>query len=485
MANLIKDITLSSATSATSLSNLNIQKGELYEITISIPSGSSGAVGFTINSNNTESNYQGQRFEVGGTTRSAERFNSYRVFGNITDGAMNQGYIKLSNTGHFIFQSFSFYALESTIWAQQWFVKSNFTVTSITQLELRNIAGSNLPIGTRIQLRKVGEKIYDYEVPAATTNVVLSDLNIKKDDEYLLVSDIVCGSSDSAIYLTFNNNNTLTNYYEQELVATGTSLFLSRPNNPRFSTANTSRKSLSIANIKLTNNNYCTFQSKVANQYDGSNTIRLEQYYGTSTFQTTKIDSLKITSSAANGLGAGSRFELYKLYEEPLVEPDPDTYELLAEITVYSPTTQIDIPVNITKDDEVLLSCTIKNDASGTNRNYWLFVNNDTTATNYWTQYLNGSGSSIGAARFNAVTWLDTNNTAQVLTKIKISNNDRVVFQTNVASHGIGANASGIRNNNWNTINTTTISTITSVQIVSQVANAIGVGSKIQLFKVN
>ena len=160
-------------------------------------------------------------------------------------------------------------------------------------------------------------------------------------------------------------------------------------------------------------------------------------------------------------------------------------YELIADINVTTNTTQIDFDnLNITKDDELRLVYTFTQNVSGFEV-YRLFVNNNTTNTNYWNQQLEASGSLLKASRENAnlLTFAETNIKTSGFADIKVSNNDRFVAQ-NHFTYRIGSNANTIQQRNYNLVSTFAVSSITSLSLQTTNTNGIGVGSRLQLYKV-
>jgi hypothetical protein len=161
-------------------------------------------------------------------------------------------------------------------------------------------------------------------------------------------------------------------------------------------------------------------------------------------------------------------------------------YEELFSTTVATAVTEIDITgLSIGKDDTLRLVYTFVHDVEAW-AEYRLFVNDDTTQSNYQSQFLGGSGSSISALRFSNNAFLASsrnNRRVQGIADIKISNNDRFVFQSQYM-RTIGTNSASLEQQNFNTVNTTTKTSITKLSISSDVTNGIRVGSKIALYKV-
>ena len=159
-------------------------------------------------------------------------------------------------------------------------------------------------------------------------------------------------------------------------------------------------------------------------------------------------------------------------------------YELIADINVATNTTQIDFDnLNITKDDELRLVYTLVGDVTTTTAFYSLIANDITS--NYHFQRLNSSVTSINAARQNNSFFsvARSNRKTSGFADVKVSNNDRFVVQSQFV-HQIGGEASIIQNANYNVVNTSTVTSITKLSIVSDRTNGIAVGSRLQLYKV-
>ena len=160
-------------------------------------------------------------------------------------------------------------------------------------------------------------------------------------------------------------------------------------------------------------------------------------------------------------------------------------YELIADVNVTTNTTQIDFDnLNITKDDELRLVYTLVGSSSTNFTNCALFVNNNNTASNYFRQRLIGFGSTLSASRnnINYFGGARSNKKISGFADIKISNNDRYVFQSQFIN-GIGAESSAVDNVNENVVGTFTITSITKLSVVA-FSEQIAVGSRLQLYKV-
>ena len=165
----------------------------------------------------------------------------------------------------------------------------------------------------RTKVEKCYQLLADITVGTATTSVDITGLNIGKGDEVVLVANIVPTSVDGVnIYLYANGNYTNTNYYFQGLTADNTTVSAGRENQPRLATTSSVKKALAMVKLKLTNSGYVVWQSSTTGRYD-STSVRLRDFYSTTTFTATSITSLRVASSSANEIGIGSRFQLYRI----------------------------------------------------------------------------------------------------------------------------------------------------------------------------
>jgi len=147
------------------------------------------------------------------------------------------------------------------------------------------------------------------------------------------------------------------------------------------------------------------------------------------------------------------------------------------------PTTDIDITgLSIGKNDELILTSTLETDDG---HGFLLYVNGDVTNGNYTYQSLRGVGSTIDAGRANFPYFtLGRNGGTVTQTNIKVSNNDRYVFQSN-SSMRIGGDSSSIENLNINVAGSQTVTSITSLKIRAGATNKIFTNSRFRLYKVN
>jgi hypothetical protein len=161
------------------------------------------------------------------------------------------------------------------------------------------------------------------------------------------------------------------------------------------------------------------------------------------------------------------------------------TFELLGTVTISTATNEVNfINLNITKDDNLQLVSTAVGDVTGDNSQGFLYVNNNTTGSNYTGQELQGEAGVISAARYTNPFFVvaRSNQPGQSLVNIKISNNDRFVYQA-MQLRNIGDTGNLAEHFSTNVVGNFTVSSITSINIRG--SRNFTAGTKFTLYKVN
>ncbi|MEI6296286.1 MAG: hypothetical protein WCO84_01395 [bacterium] len=307
---------------------------------------------------------------------------------------------------------------------------------------------------------------------SAVTSVDFTGLNITKDDDYMLVSNVVNPLGSNCVYgLYMNNNNTNANYYSQYIVAVDTYLNSGRVNTADLTyVATATNPNLSYTNIKLTNSGYI---ARIINdtRKTGSGLTEFVTYASTSTFTATSITQITIIASVASGIGIGSRFQLYKCVATKV-----------ADITVGTTTTSVDITgLSIDKTSEYMLVSDFI-PASATTPVAGIYANNNTTGINYYNQRIVASGAVTVASRNNAsiLTVADGGIKAFAITKIKLTNSGYFVWQSDISRGYGGANIDLF---GYYGTSTFTMTSVTQLTIIANTASSIDAGSRFQLYK--
>lgn len=156
-------------------------------------------------------------------------------------------------------------------------------------------------------------------------------------------------------------------------------------------------------------------------------------------------------------------------------------YELVSDIIVSSATTSVDFTgLNFDKTDDLMLVSDVV--AGTTGGAILVFVNNNYTNTNYYTQRVYANSSTVGAYRLNYGYFLDAdaNKKNMSIVNIKLSNSGYFVAQSQATISYVD-NTSYL--SKYSTASTFTMTSITSLRVASLNATQIGVGSRFQLYK--
>lgn len=315
-------------------------------------------------------------------------------------------------------------------------------------------------------------EIVDYTVPANTTSVTLTNFGTITKDDFVRIETTITVSSETVVSMYPNNQTTSTNYWRQRLETdgAGTSVFASRVNDARIS-QNTGTAN-STTYLKISENNKANYFSINNASNTSSGALRVQFHYVTSTIDfTSGITSLTFTGN--NNINTGSRIQIYKL-----------TAEKVVDLTTYSNSTQVDLTgFTMDKGSEYLLVSDIINNHSTITTNPRLFVNDNTTGTNYYAQRITGIGTAAQAARYNEPYFLQVNP------------NESGISYSHIKLSEIGAYTSqnyGIRGSGDTTpdlfnlfISSTAenITSITKLNLVASEGNGYGAGSRFQLYK--
>jgi len=151
--------------------------------------------------------------------------------------------------------------------------------------------------------------------------------------------------------------------------------------------------------------------------------------------------------------------------------------EVLADITVSADCTNIDInglDINTHGAYEILFS--VKN-PTASEAFYYLYVEGDYTATNYYSQYIYAQGTSVTSVRANIpeIIRLSSNNYGSAHIVLWRDPGGYPEWRSDTVRYP----GSSVDLVSWAGGKTGTVSNITSIRIASSVANAIGAGSRL------
>ena len=159
------------------------------------------------------------------------------------------------------------------------------------------------------------ELLYSETVATAKTQIDITGLSIGKDDGLRLVYTFVKTSGSANIYLYANDDNTLTNYWFQNLEGAGSTTYAERANQARMAISIVD-KSSGFADIKVSNNDRFVVKSQYLGRPGASSSsMFIHNYNMIGTGTVSSITKLSFVASATDGIGVGSKIALYKVTE--------------------------------------------------------------------------------------------------------------------------------------------------------------------------
>jgi hypothetical protein len=164
------------------------------------------------------------------------------------------------------------------------------------------------PDGSKTQtwLKKIG----DVNVASDVSYVDINGLDINRDRFYFIVLNFKNPTASGTVYKMYiEGNYTDANYYTQWLQADGTTVGAGRDNYPGIGYAFANTDCLMCVWLVRTPRGYPYAISLLAK--GASNYIIPVLFAVTGTVSVTNITQIRISSSVANGIGAGSRLSIY------------------------------------------------------------------------------------------------------------------------------------------------------------------------------
>jgi hypothetical protein len=318
-------------------------------------------------------------------------------------------------------------------------------------------------------------EIVDYTVPSNTTSVVLNDFGtITKDDFIKVVTTFIANGtvSNDNIFIYANTATTASNYHTQSLFADDTTISPFRTNSPLIQQFVTGGADVAVNYIKLSENDRFNAFSNGTKRLDSSTRIQFNYVTSSGATFASGITSLTFQAQTTNGIGTGSRIQIYRLDAEKV-----------ADITVTSNTTQVDISsLSIGKDSEYLLVTDLL-DASNNFPSYRLAVNDNTTFTNYYSQRIRANDTTLDAERRNDPRFATTPDLTRTLvySHIKLSEIGAYTSQ-NYGIQSVGTSNIVLQNFFVSSI-AENITSITKLNVISNRISGIGSGSRFILYK--
>jgi hypothetical protein len=323
----IVDYTVPISTSTVTLTNFGtITKDDFIKVVSTFKSENSSSAAYYnlfANTDTTNSNYWRQELQGLGSNVSATRLN----FPNIGVTVNNLfttiiTYLKISeNDKANTFSNGNFDNAGSNVRVMFEYTTSTSNHSTITSLVFNgtdnfgSVLSNSIAAGSRIQIyRLAAEKVADIVVSSNTTQVDITGLDITKDNEYLLISDLLSSAGPQRVSIFPNNDINESNYYYQSIEGDGSSALAFRENVARLLPLEDGQSTLTYSHIKLSNIGAFTVQS-YSIRNTGSSSLRLENAFLSSIAENlTNVSQLSFRHANTNGIGNTSRFQLYKLY---------------------------------------------------------------------------------------------------------------------------------------------------------------------------
>jgi len=317
----LQNYTVPSTTTAVTLNNFGtITKDDFVRIVITLNASQSIDLKLYGNSVTGDSNYWHQYLYNDGTDSYAGQ-RAFPLLGDIRIGtsAVLNVYLKLSQSNKLVTFAYGDRRHDSSLALDYAFTTSlNDFTGGITSLTFQGQISNGIGSGTRIQIYRLdAEKVADITVANTANQIDLTGFEMNKGSKYLLIADTISANDSNDFSVMPNDLTTQTQYYTQYLQGSNTSRGAGRLNfssiNFHFST--TGINSLAYVYINLSQIGAYTHQSHMITRVGLSNPV-ITNYVTSSTYENlTSINKLNILAfNKTNGIGAGTRFMLYKLY---------------------------------------------------------------------------------------------------------------------------------------------------------------------------
>jgi hypothetical protein len=315
----IVDFIVPSNITTLDFTNLNITKDDVfyYKITLTNNSGTTNKYSLFPNDNITQSNYANTFIGNNGNSFFPTVLSQEMciIESNNNTTTMGEGYLRiLDNDLYTVISQYSQTAFSTTNITHRSNASKVTFPSGINKLTLSSNNTNGISQNTRIQIFKLtAEKLFDFTVNTTTFEVIFSNLNIQKNEKYILVSDIYPKVAGARIHLE-PNNITSTDYRMAGWVNQSQNT-VSRPQILAFE-SDTSNICYSFFEISESNQ-YVLKTEAIGNIISNPTTTSHFQHqnFKVSHFSIlNSITSLRIYADFTTRDINGSRFQLYKLY---------------------------------------------------------------------------------------------------------------------------------------------------------------------------
>lgn len=346
-----------------------------------------------------------------------------------------------------------------------------------------NSAGMDMLLGgvtTAASMQLVGEQV----LTSAQTSVTFSDLNLARDQEYVLeISAVNISGSDGFYKLYVNGDANNPDYYAQAIKGAASSATSSNNNVPYIGGTYNGAANGSIFSVKIQADpsGYMRYMSSSSQR---ATTNLISEIYAGHWKSSANVTSIAITSDTALTIGIGSKFRLYKLGPPSTVPASATSaMQLVQEQQVAgSAVTSVTFSnLDLARDQEYQLVIRAQN-ATGSSATFSLFYNGDTTATNYYRQFINSNASTVSGGNSNNA--LIANMPASGDSTVRISITRDVAGRSRASASQNSDTTTNLTNLIQDTYWTSTANPI-SLTLTSSVSSSIAVGSTFRLFRIS
>ena len=168
------------------------------------------------------------------------------------------------------------------------------------------------PDGTNIKILGDWAVISDLTVDSDCDYVEWTGLDINRDGAYIILADIKNPTeSGASCHIYINGNMTDTNYYNQYIEANGTSIIGGRGNNPGGPYVPAGSECFAVIWVMRDPTGHARTLRLMS--WNTPDAVRLTVGTDVTVFTVSNITSIRIQTTQAGGIGAGSRFILCRV----------------------------------------------------------------------------------------------------------------------------------------------------------------------------
>jgi len=309
----------------------------------------------------------------------------------------------------------------------------------------------------------VWEEIVDYTVPSNTTSVVLDNFGTITKDDFIKVHFTHTNPASNATIRILPNNTIDSNYHWQYVIGNGSTVAAERANINRLTRTTSGQSSSYFGYFKLSENDRFNQWGNEYFRNDSSLWQLLSVMTSSGATFANGITSITLQSGVTNGLGAGSRIQIYRLAAEKVAEVD------ITGLDIQKGSEYLLVSDNLT----AVQSSAIR-----------LFPNDLTTNSQYYTQRVGAVGTNLIPVRdnLNYIHGGQVSGTRQLsYVHIKLSNIGAYTYQAYTVNR-YGSSNIGVYNN-FVSSTYENLTSISKLNIISSFSNAIGSGTRFQLYK--